>query len=194
MSDVSEHWLPVVGYEGLYEVSDLGRVRSLDRVVRYGNVRYPKAGRILTPAVTAPGRRMVGLARDGKVANRRIYVLVLEAFVGPRPQGADACHDDGDPSNDRLNNLRWDTASANRRDTIRHGRHNHAMTTRCPRGHELFPPNLHASEQRKGKRSCLACSRAGSNYRSATKRGLPADFKQMADDHYRRIMGEQTWP
>lgn len=67
--------------------------------------------------------RRVDLCRDGTVCQRLVHRLVLEAFVGPCPLGMECCHNDGDPTNNRLGNLRWDTRKANRADAIRHGTH-----------------------------------------------------------------------
>lgn len=193
---MSENWRPVVGWEDLYEVSDQGRVRSRDRIVPSRGGTRVAAGRVLRPGPTQSGRRTVSLSRDGHARPRRIYLLVLEAFVGPRPPGMCGCHNDGNPSNDALVNLRWDTWSGNQQDTIEHGRNAHLNTTHCPRGHELIPENLQRSMYAKtGKRACLACHRADSNYRSALKRGLPVDFQQLADRQFRRILaniGEQS--
>jgi len=129
---MQETWLPVVGYEGLYEVSDLGRVRSLPKVTSRGGrmaapvVRMP--GKVLKPVPTKKGGyltiRLYPL-NGGKGTSRsyRIHRLVLAAFVGPCPPGLEGCHYDGDPKNNALTNLRWDTYEANRADMRRHGRH-----------------------------------------------------------------------
>lgn len=188
----TERWQPVQGYEDLYEVSDQGRVRSLDRIVTESTgMQRRKAGRVLQPIKTGPqGRGTVYLCRGGIKRRRYISHVVLETFVGPRPSGLVACHNNGGHLDDRLSNLRWDTYSANCLDTVRHGRHSHAMTTVCPRGHGLFPPNLVVSEYRRtGTRDCLACNRARSNYWDAVRRGDSApDLRERADSHYKRIM------
>jgi hypothetical protein len=57
----------------------------------------------------------------GKKTSHYVHRLVLQAFVGPNPEGTVCCHNDGDPSNNRLNNLRWDTYRANEQDKLRHG-------------------------------------------------------------------------
>ncbi len=100
---VSEIWKACPGYDG-YEVSTLGRVRSPDQ--------------ILSTAPGSHGYPQVQLRR-GNV--RTVHSLVLEAFVGPRPEGMEACHDDGDKLNAKLINLRWDTPGANGQDKSRHG-------------------------------------------------------------------------
>lgn len=114
----SELWKPVAGYEGLYEVSDLGRVRSLPRTTRTGI----RGGTLLSLRGTdKDGYAQVGLCRAGKVWIRKVHTLVLEAFVGARPTEMVACHCDGNCKNNMLSNLRWDTPKANSRDAVGHG-------------------------------------------------------------------------
>jgi hypothetical protein len=96
----------------------------------------------------------------------------------------EGCHGDGDPANNRLSNLRWDTHSGNVQDSLAHRTHSEIIKALCPRGHSLQVPNLVASGLRKGIRDCLACARA----RAWThKRGLPFD-PALADEKYRQIM------
>lgn len=124
MTTSVEVWKPVVGYEGLYEVSNQGRVRSLDRQQISQNGRLQQfAGRILKPSAVG-GYPQVGLCVNGKMRLRKVHQLVLEAFVGPRPSPAfDACHCDGTRDNNSLSNLRWDTKKANQADRVIHGTH-----------------------------------------------------------------------
>lgn len=75
----------------------------------------------LKPILTRWGHLVVNLHRDGRKFRRYIHRLVLEAFVGPRPPGLICCHWDGDPANNRLENLRWDTYKSNCDDMLRHG-------------------------------------------------------------------------
>jgi hypothetical protein len=116
-----ETWKPVVGYESVYEVSDLGHVRSIDRVGsgRWGHRR--SRGKDLRPSVNHNGHYRVTLQRDGHRRICWVHRLVLEAFVGPCPDGMEGCHDNGDPGDNRLANLRWDTHAANCADRDRHG-------------------------------------------------------------------------
>lgn len=109
-----ERWLPVVGYEGYYEVSDLGRVRSLDRVVHYppsrshlnGYARLWK-GQVLLPSSDKRGYRSVNLCRDGEVTTCSVHRLVLEAHVGPCHPGWVACHGEAGVSDNSVSNLEW---------------------------------------------------------------------------------------
>lgn len=115
-----EIWKAIPEYRADYEVSNLGRVRSLDRLVSHGvgNFQRKRKGTILKPGTVKSGHQLVVLGRGH---SRLIHRLVLEAFVGPRPDGMECCHGDGDPANNCLNNLRWDTRSANVLDDYKHG-------------------------------------------------------------------------
>jgi hypothetical protein len=76
----------------------------------------------LRPYTDNSGHLQVVLMSDAKKKkNFFVHVLVLNAFVGPRPKGFDACHGNGDPADNRLENLRWDTRAANIEDSKRHG-------------------------------------------------------------------------
>lgn len=123
---MSETWRPVVGCEGCYEVSDLGRVRSLDRSdmwiqrVRGGGdalVTRTWKGKILRPGVASNGYPTVAL----RLQTRTVHSLVARAFLGPRPEGLEICHSDGNRLNARLANLRYGTPQENAADSDVHG-------------------------------------------------------------------------
>ena len=97
-------------------------------------------------------------------------------------------HINGVHTDNRLENLRWDTPASNNQDTIAHGRHWQSVKTVCPRDHLLQEPNLVASAVRNGWRDCLACGRAKNRARRCKARGLPVHFEQWADAYYDRIM------
>ena len=115
--DEIERWLPAIEFEGSYEVSSFGRVRSIGRLDTMGRRLHT---RVMTNARLAGRYMRIRLRRDGN-AERMVHLMVLEAFAGSRPAGMVACHWDGDTRNNRLGNLRWDTPSNNQRDKIRHG-------------------------------------------------------------------------
>ena len=131
----AERCLPVVDFEGLYEVSDLGRVRSLDRTATHETTcRWSGAtltverfypGRVLRPGTRDSGHQVVILGRGN---TRQVHALVLTAFVGPCPVGEECLHGYGDPANNRLGNLRWGTRLENVADTYRHGTRRHGET------------------------------------------------------------------
>ena len=104
-----EIWLPVVGCE-THKVSSMGRIIGPRGLVR-GCVKRSKTGRAVAV--------LVSLSRQFQ--SKRLHRLVLEAFVGPCPEGMEGCHNDGDATNNVANNLRWDTYEANREDMRRHG-------------------------------------------------------------------------
>lgn len=118
-----EKWLPVVGFEGLYEVSNLGRVKSLGRYVKakQDGTQY-RPERILKPWIHRDGRHIVSLSKDSKRKHKRINILVAEAFIGERPEGYHVCHINGDYTDNRLINLRYDTVRENAIDCYRQGK------------------------------------------------------------------------
>lgn len=100
-----EIWKPIPGYEN-YEASNLGRVRSI---------------RVLSPAVRShDGYQALELTKDGQQKSWRVHQLVLMAFTGEKPEGMHGCHNDGDKTNNRADNLRWDTPAENHKDMVRH--------------------------------------------------------------------------
>jgi hypothetical protein len=118
-----EEWRAIPGYEGSYEVSSLGKVRAVERTVKCGP--SPGARRIppseLSLAMDPRGRLVVGLLMNGRRKQFQVSVLVLMAFIGPRPDGHHGCHNNGVAFDNRLANLRWDTVSGNMLDKHLHG-------------------------------------------------------------------------
>lgn len=163
----SEHWRPVVGYEGIYEVSDQGRVKSLDRTVETSLGLRKYRGRVLTSGTNRHGYPLVALADTGIVRSKKVHRLVLEAFVGLCPEGMEACHGNGVRSDNRLDNLRWDTRRENHLDIIRHGHNRQVNKTHCPAGHPYDAENTKVIPSRPTARYCKACHKARSTNRKA---------------------------
>lgn len=116
----TEEWRQVPGFEGYYEVSSLGRVKSVGRVVMMGNgVRKTIKELILTPTPAAC-YLAVALWRDNKIKTCKIHTLVALAFIGPRPGGMEVAHWNGDGRDNRVNNLRYATPAQNTLDKLRH--------------------------------------------------------------------------
>lgn len=123
----AEQWKPVVGFEGAYEVSDLGRVRSLDRWIRHvsrrGNTNLARRpGQIMQIFRSTNGYATLPLRLNGKRKNKYVHHLVLEAFVGPKPVNMEALHLNHDRADARLENLRWGTKRENEDAKIAAGR------------------------------------------------------------------------
>jgi len=118
-----ERWKQIPGYEGYYEASDQGRIRSVDRVVQHP-LKGPtkRRGKVLRdqPRGTA-GHRGVGLSIEGRTKVLGVHRLVLEAWVGPCPDGHEGCHKNGNPADNAVSNLRWGTKSSNQYDKREHG-------------------------------------------------------------------------
>ena len=110
-----EQWLPVLGYEGLYQVSSTGRVRTLRPAGGSGGGSRPRdSGGALRSGATQDGYRIVALyGHDRRRSMRRVHVLVLEAFHGPRPAGKVAGHMNAVRDDNRVENLRWLTPAEN---------------------------------------------------------------------------------
>lgn len=100
---MKEDWKPIEGYEGFYEVSNLGRVRSLPRVTRSNILK----GTILKPNITPYGYQQICLCRNGIRKQHKIHRLVANAFI-PNPNNLPAInHKDWNTSNNNVDNLEW---------------------------------------------------------------------------------------
>lgn len=114
---MTEFWLPVTGYEGLYEVSNNGNVR-----------RTPKP----LKASRKKGYAYVSLCKDGKCTTKYITRLVAKAFI-PNPMGKpEVNHRDGQHGNDHVHNLEWVTPKENTQHAIRNGLRTVSPTFRGP--------------------------------------------------------------
>lgn len=118
----------ISGYPG-YRVGDDGSVWSCLVVRRIGEPRVISSNwKRLTPGIPRERRGdrrcypYVNLHGGGRQVSRKVHTLVLETFVGPRPDGLECRHLDGDPLNNHLTNLQWGTTAENAEDRTRHGR------------------------------------------------------------------------
>lgn len=107
-----EMWKKINGYEKLYQISNCGQVKSLSRSTTRGG--------ILKLNKHKSGHLYIKLCKDGKYESFQIHRLVLETFIGLCPVGMECRHLDGNPKNNRLNNLKWGTRSENMQDSIKH--------------------------------------------------------------------------
>lgn len=162
-----ESWKPVPGYEGLYEVSDRGRVRSLTRTIPHLGGSRVQVGRVLRTRVRPDGHFDVWLSVAGNGRRCLVHVLVATAFLGASPGPEyEVCHNDGVGTHNDLTNLRWDTHSENMRDVRRHG--GRPPKTHCPAGHALTGEAVYV--QPNGARACRVCRNERSAAWSAKRR------------------------
>lgn len=190
-------WRPVVGFEGHYEVSNAGHVRSLDRVVRNinGHSRSHK-GRMLSPSATRYGYMKVNFYENGKGVTDYVHRVVAAAFIGPCPEGMEVDHIDNDSQNNCVENLTYITHAQNmarQREfgtsnacKAARGEHYLQKRTHCPRGHVLSDPNLTNYGKKLGVRICKACARAHSRVNG--DKSLKPQFESLADGYYVKIM------
>jgi hypothetical protein len=204
-----EEWREIPGWEGRYEISSWGRCRSLDRVVtqggRWGPVQRKLKGQLLQPA--SRGRYLsVGIA--GRTMS--VHRLVLLAFEGSPPSDKhQAAHWNGNSKDNRLDNLRWATASENDADKRRHGtkplgeKSPNGQKLRCPYGHPYDEQNTIVTKLASGLtgRDCRACQQARQRklmqdpaYRARKRKRLREQKRSRyrADPAYREKMNAQS--
>ncbi len=150
-------WLPIPGYEGLYEASSDGRIMSLHRFNPRGQA---VGGFTLSAYEDNHGYKKVNLHLMGKRSNRPIHRLVMLAFVGPCPAGHEVLHSDGARTNNRLSNLSYGTRSDNVQDSLRHGTNVNAAKTHCKHGHAFTEANTYRRGTGRHCRKCTDMRRA----------------------------------
>lgn len=113
-----EIWIPVKGWETLYHVSNFGRVKSMDRVVKWGKrkIDMPLNGKILKPIITHYGYYTINLVTNGKTYTTKIHRLVAQAFIPNIENKATVNHKNGVKIDNHVSNLEWATFNEN----IRH--------------------------------------------------------------------------
>jgi hypothetical protein len=152
-----ERWVPVPGWEGLYEVSDLGNVRSLPRTVMTGRAGMKlRKGRVLKLGTYRGGHRHVTFSRNGITTTYQVHKVVLLAFTGPCPGGLQVRHLNGIPGDNRLENLAYGTPAENMADRDHaHMRNYQRNKTHCPQGHLYDEENTYVAPN--GWRQCRIC-------------------------------------
>lgn len=157
---MKEIWKPIMGYEGLYEVSNLGNVKSVERYVKSshrGYVGYRKLNsKLLKPTVNKWGYRTLSLRKDNKYTAVRINRLVAQAFI-PNPDNLPCVnHKDENKLNDAANNLEWCTYKYN---------------------------NNYGDRNKK-----ISCARTGMKFTDEHKRNISLAKKQSITDEFREKM------
>ena len=154
---MTEEWRPYPPAPESYLVSEYGKIFALPRIAprpKGGDMRV--GNRQLKASTDRKGYLYYRMFVGGKWRRVTAHGAVMEAFVGPRPDGEMVCHWDDDPANNHVSNLRYGTASDNMRDRVRNKIHHNAQRTHCRMGHEYNAENTLYRET-KTCRDCLAC-------------------------------------
>lgn len=117
-----EIWKDIEEFKGLYQVSNFGRVRSIDRIITYktGTKRLTK-GIILTIGQNKLGYQQVSLSKNDKMYSRRVHRLVANAFIKNTKNYKEVNHIDGNKKNNKVENLEWCNRSQNMQHAVRLG-------------------------------------------------------------------------
>lgn len=185
-----ERWKDIPGWEGYYEVSDWGRARSVDRIIIRSDGKTRRfRGKNLNPCVHDCGYQQISLRR-GEIRVPKAYVhrLVMLAFVGPCPEGMEVCHNNDDPEDNRLANLRYGTHAENIGDIVRHHRHNNQVKKVCKFGHSLEGRNVYPLDLSQGRRKCVACHRARGYLTNHPE--LRSKYQEISDSYFESINSE----
>ena len=161
MVPMSEEWKPVVGFEGYYEVSNQGRVRSVPRVtIRSNGVPMTVRGRVL---MTTPdgqyGYQKVSLQREGVWTTHAVHRLVALHWCERGSGQDDVLHGPGGSQDNRAVNLRWGTPIDNATDRREFGAPYPPPREMCGAGHAMTEENTYRPPKRPNDRHCKECQR-----------------------------------
>jgi hypothetical protein len=190
-----ERWLPVPGYEGFYEASNQGRIRSLDRMVRTnGGALRLSPGQILAGGTYKDGHKHITLCREGTRRTFTFHSVIMLTFAGPCPEGQQIRHLNGVPDDNRWapgdsaeqviaagGNLIYGTAKENAEDRDqRHGTNYEMNLTHCPQNHAYDEANTY---RYKGARQCKTCRDGGRPAPPCSKCDKPAKSHGLCATH-----------
>lgn len=172
----AEEWLWIPGFEGRYQASNTGRVRSWVPNGAGGRRRNPTIltePRVLKPLLIQERYKVTLGYADGRRVNWGVHKAVAAAFYGLRPEGLETRHLNGDALDNRVENLRYGTRAENAQDRLRHGTNPFASKTCCPQGHPYDELNTRLTSE--GWRRCRSCARAhAARKRAAVAAGVSA--------------------
>lgn len=144
---MTEEWRPIAGYEGLYEISNLGRVKSLERIVTYTrrerNGRVNEVNQHVKEHIVKQGRRHDGyadvpLSRNGVTTLHVVHRLIAQAWI-PNPNNYRTVnHIDGDPSNNSLSNLEWTNDRQNNLHAVQHFMRSQCIPVYCEETQKVY--------------------------------------------------------
>jgi hypothetical protein len=150
----NEQWRPIPGYEGYYEASDLGRIRSVDRMIPAAPSPYLLRGRVLRPHRLKGGRLKVALSMHNRRRMVDVSRLVGETWLGIPPEGHCIAHISTDRSDNTLGNLKIALTREVVSNSGKRGRGR--LHSKCRRGHALAGDNIRYNKN--GSRQCRKCN------------------------------------
>lgn len=180
---MQEVWRDIAEFAGTYQVSNLGRVRSLDRVVTRGEIKQPLRGKILSTKVSRNRKQpylIVNLRRDGKSLFAYVHRLVAAAFIPNPSRLREVNHKDTDKLNCRVDNLEWRSSSGNKKHAVENGV---KYNPRPRRGVELAFSKMNPQRVRRARQLCLD----GGKQRDVAKR-FNISQSSLSD-----ILSRKTW-
>lgn len=146
-------------------------------------------GKVLNPSYVGIGYTYYDLCFEGSRRGKAGHSLVAEAFIGTRPEGFEVCHNDGNPANNHVSNLRYGTRSENVLDEVSHETHRNTQVVRCPRGHLYVGGNYKLSALKAGRRQCRSCTNAR-EYLSYNGILTPENLQKVSDQYYEKYVSE----
>ncbi len=173
--NIKEEWRPVSGYEGYYEVSNIGRVRSITRNVKHTSKKggislMPRYGKEKTLTQTVRGYVTVRLSRGGRNKNSYVHRVVAEAFLPNPSKLPQVNHKDGVKPNNHVNNLEWCDASYNSKHKFRVLKVENPCKGRTGKNNPASKPVIQLNEKREFiaefESSADASRSTGVNHRS----------------------------
>lgn len=162
-----EEWRDVKGWEGFYQASSLGRIRSVERKIALCDGRERiQPSIVLKPTRARGSYRKVTLTKNGKTVNRSIHRLVAEAFLPKSSSDLEVNHKDGDPTNNAVSNLEWSTRRENALHRV-HVLHKQGRAVKCVETGEIFYSIKRAAECYDGDPSqlCKLLNHSGQTFK-----------------------------